>query len=191
MFKSFGTLVLACWLLPTVAAAQNGSLQIPEFPSLAAKAVDSVNIDIGPWLLHMAGTFVDDKDADSVHMKKILSQIHSIRMRSYQFASDNMYPAAEIDAVRKQLGTPGWTRLVETHERKDHKDVDIYVYIADHRTEGFALIASEPREFTILSITGSINVEDLAQLEHELHLPRVAPDAHEDVTEEAKSRAPH
>ena len=39
---------------------------------------------------------------------------------------------------------------------------------------GFALIASEPREFTIINIVGSISIDDLPKLQSHLHLPKVA-----------------
>jgi hypothetical protein len=41
------------------------------------------------------------------------------------------------------------------------------------RTKGFALIATEPREFTIINIVGSIRLEDLPELEQRLQLPSV------------------
>lgn len=47
----------------------------------------------------------------------------------------------------------------------------MYVLIENNRTQGFALIASEPREFTIINIVGSISLEDLPKIEHQLHLP--------------------
>jgi hypothetical protein len=45
--------------------------------------------------------------------------------------------------------------------------------IENNRTQGFALIASEPREFTIINIVGSISLDDLPKLEEQLHLPKV------------------
>ncbi len=60
-----GKLALACLLLPTLAAAQDARLKLPDFSSLAGKATETVNISLGPWLLHMAGAFIDDKDEDA------------------------------------------------------------------------------------------------------------------------------
>jgi hypothetical protein len=176
MPKSIGSIALAFLLLPTVGAAQGARLDLPAFPSLADKAVESVNIDIGPWLLHAAARFVDDKDADSQQAKRLLTQLDSVRVRSYQFASDHTYPESEIESVRKQLSQPGWNRLVQTHERDGNKDVDIYVFMVDSRTQGLAVISRDPREFVIVNITGSINLEDLPTVEQELHLPRSSRD---------------
>jgi hypothetical protein len=178
MKMRMGMIALACLWLPGLGAAQDAKLKLPEFRSLAAKATESVNITLSPWLLRMAGSFIDDKDEDSVATKRLLAGIKSIEVRSYQFASDNAYSAADIDSVRSQLA--GWSQIMQVHHREKSEDVDMYVLIENNVTKGFALVASEPREFTIINIVGSITVDDLPKLQSHLHLPKVA-DAHVDL----------
>jgi hypothetical protein len=168
-------IALTCSLLPGLGAAQDARLKLPEFKSLAGKATESVNISLSPWLLHMAGSFIGDKDEDSAATKHLLAGIKSIEIRSYQFASENVYSAADIDSVRSQMA--GWSQIMQVHEREKSEDVDMYVLIENNVTKGFTLIASEPREFTIINIVGSINVEDLPKLQSRLHLPKLA-DSH-------------
>jgi hypothetical protein len=129
-----------------------------------------VNISLNPWLLRTVAAFMDDSDADEAATRKLLAGIKSVEVRSYEFAGDFAYSAADVDAVRQQLSAPGWSRLVQVHDTKKNEDVDIYLLIENGRTEGFALIASEPRQFTILNIVGSFNLEDLPALENRLHL---------------------
>ncbi|HME38281.1 MAG TPA: DUF4252 domain-containing protein [Steroidobacteraceae bacterium] len=167
-------LALACLLLPPWAAAQDAKLKLPDFSSLAGKATESVNISLNPWLLRIAAASMDDHDADSAATKKLLSAIKAIEIRNFQFATDNAYSAADIDAVRRQLAAPGWSQLMQVHNRKSGEDVDMYVLVENDLTRGFALIASEPREFTIINIVGSIRIEDLPRLENHLHLPKAA-----------------
>jgi hypothetical protein len=166
-------LALACLLLPALAAAQDAKLKLPNFGSLTDKATESVNISLSPWLLRIAAASIDDKDPDSAATKKLLAGIQSIEIRSYQFATDFAYSAADIDAVRLQLAAPGWSQLLQVHDRKKSEDVDMYILVENDRTNGFALIASEPRQFTIINIVGSISVEDLPRLQNHLHLPKV------------------
>ena len=167
-------LLIPCFLLPSLSVAQEGKLQLPEFRSLAGKATESVNLSLSPWLLNMAGAFIDDKDEDSVATKQLLSGIKSIEIRSYKFAADNVYSSADIDGVRNQLTGPGWSRLMQVHHREKSEDVDMYVLIENNVSKGFALISSQPREFTIINIVGSIAVDDLPKLQSHLHLPKVA-----------------
>jgi hypothetical protein len=170
----FVELALTCLLLPTWAAAQDAKLNLPDFSSLEGKATESVNVTLNPWLLRIAAASMDDSDADSAATKKLLSGIKSIEIRNFQFATDFAYSAADINGVRRQLAAPGWSQLMQVHDRKNSKDVDMYILVENDRTRGFALIASEPREFTIINIVGSISVEDLPRLQNYLHLPKGA-----------------
>ena len=167
---SLGRFALACLLLPAVASAADAKLKLPEFRGLAEKATESVNISLNPWLLRTMAAFMDENDADEAATRKLLSGIKSIEVRNYEFAGDFAYSAADLDAVRKQLAGPGWSRLVQVHDTKKNEDVDVCLLIEDGHTNGFALIASQPREFTIINIVGSFNIEDLPRLESRLHL---------------------
>jgi hypothetical protein len=165
---------LACVLLPALCVAQDARRKIPEFKFLAGKATESVNISISPWLLRTAAAFIDDKDSDAAETKQLLAGIKSIEIRNYEFATDFAYSSADIDAVRQQLAGPGWSQILQTRNRDRNDDVDMYILVENDRTKGFALIASSPREFTIINIVGSINIEDLPKLEKHLHLPKMS-----------------
>ncbi|MGA2777213.1 MAG: DUF4252 domain-containing protein [Steroidobacteraceae bacterium] len=173
MNKPLATLSLLCLLLPAWATAQGARLNLPDFSSLSAKATDSVNISLNPWLLRTVASMVDDKDLQTAEAKELLAGIESIQVRSFQFASDFAYASADIDGVRRQLSGPGWSRLVQVHDKKKNEDVDIYVLIDHDRTKGFALIASEPRQFAIINIVGSIDLKDLPKLEKQFNLPKL------------------
>jgi Domain of unknown function (DUF4252) len=165
-------LLLACFLLPSLAAAQDATLTLPDFRSLAEKATETVNISLGPWLLHTMGAFMDDKDPDTAATKQLLAGIKSIEIHSFQFGTDLAYSSADIESVRRQLSAPGWSQLMRVRDSKSNENVDMYISIDNDRTNGFALIASKPREFTIINIVGSIKAEDLPKLEKQLHLPQ-------------------
>jgi hypothetical protein len=173
MNKNPAVLALACLLLPAWASAQSAKLNLPDFSGLAGKATESVNISVNPWLLRTAAALIDDKDADAAQAKELLKGIESVDVHSFQFKSDFAYSSADIDSVRRQLNGPGWSQLMQVHNRDRNEDVDIYVLIDHDRTRGFALIASQPRQFTIINIVGSISLKDLPKLEKRLNLPQV------------------
>jgi Domain of unknown function (DUF4252) len=173
MIKNRAAFAFACLLMPAWAAAQGANLTLPDFSSLAEKASGSVNISISPWLLQTAASLIDGKDPDGAATKELLAAIQSVEVRSFEFRSDAAYSSADIDSVRRQLTGPGWSQLMQVHDRKTREDVDVYVLIDHDRTKGFALIASRPRQFTIINVAGSISLEDLPKLEKRLNLPRV------------------
>ena len=67
--------------------------------------------------------------------------------------------------MRRQLNAPGWSRIVEARSQKENTDVDVYMLIDGGKAQGLAVIASEPREFTIVNIVGNIDLEQLHDLE--------------------------
>jgi Domain of unknown function (DUF4252) len=164
--------LLALGLAPTL-MAHDAALDIPDFKPLEHRAIESVNITLGPWLLHTAAHLVDKDDPDSATIQGLLKSLTSVRIRSFEFSSDGAYSKEDVDSVRRQLTGPGWTQLVQVHDRKQGEDVDVYMSIVDDHTNGFALIASEPRQFTIVNVVGSIRLEDIPKIQKQLNLPKM------------------
>jgi hypothetical protein len=52
--------------------------------------------------------------------------------------------------------------------------VDIYVCTDRGIAQGLAIIASEPREFTVVNIVGAIDLAKLHQLEGKFGIPKIA-----------------
>ena len=69
------------------------------------------------------------------------------------------------------MAAPGWSRIVEARSNKDHTDVDVFVLIDGDKAQGLSIIASQPREFTIVNIVGNIDLEQLHALEGKFGVP--------------------
>jgi hypothetical protein len=161
-------------VLPLRAAAADpiGQLDLPSFSHLQSKAIEVVDVTLGAWPLALASKLMQADDAEDVEVKKLLSGIKSIAIRSYEFDSDFAYSQADVDDVRAQLAAPGWTHLVQVHKRgkEQQQDVDVYVALDADHAKGFAVVASEPRKFTILNIVGSIDLDQVAKLQRHVDL---------------------
>ena len=71
------------------------------------------------------------------------------------------------------LGAPGWQQLVQVRSRKEQQRVDIYILVEQERANGLAIIASQPREFTIVNIVGSVDMRKLHELEGQFGIPKL------------------
>ncbi|HEY0799788.1 MAG TPA: DUF4252 domain-containing protein [Steroidobacteraceae bacterium] len=170
--------ILFALLAPALACgAPNPKLVIPELTELAQKATEYVTITLDPALLAMAGRFLDGNDPQDAATKEIIKGLRGIYVRSYTFDKDSAYQQADIEAVRSQLAAPGWNRLVETRSRKTRANVDIYIMVDNNQAIGLALIASEPRQFTIVNIVGAIDLDKLHKLEGQFGVPKLDLDA--------------
>ncbi|HEY3656940.1 MAG TPA: DUF4252 domain-containing protein [Steroidobacteraceae bacterium] len=178
MIRRFMPVIVCVLLAPSLTfAAPNPRLLLPEFGALADKASESVTITLDPSMLAMAGRFLDSNDPQDAATQEVIKGLQGIYVRSYTFDQDYFYKQSDIDAVRKQLSAPGWNRLMETRSRKTHANVEIYIMTEGNKAIGLALIASEPREFTIVNIIGSIDLQKLHKLEGQFGVPKLDLDA--------------
>jgi hypothetical protein len=160
--------------LHAAAAERDGRLDLPSFSHLQSKAIEVVDVTFGAWPLALARKFMEADDPESAEMKEVIAGIKSITVRSYEFDEDFAYSQADIDAVRAQLSAPGWTQLAQVRSRKKSEAVDVYVALDHDKATGFAIVASEPRKFTILNIVGAIDIDQVAKLQRHIDLPGVS-----------------
>ena len=165
--------LFALTLLPALSLAANPRLVLPDFTALAGKASDSVTITLDAPMLSLAARFLDSSDPDQAAAEEAIKGLQGIVVRSYTFDQDAAYKPSDLDGVRSQLAAPGWSRLVETRSQKDHANVEIYLMTDANKAVGLAVIASEPRQLTIVNIIGSIDLEKLHKLEGRFGVPKL------------------
>ena len=181
MISRISSCVLICLgalLMASPACAQSkpplrGQLMLPEFAALADKASETVSVTLDANLLGMGCRFLSSEDPEQAKAKKLCTSLRGIFVRHFTFDSEYAYPKADIDRVRRQLSAPGWNRIVEARSKKENTDVDVFVLIDGEKAQGLSIIASQPREFTIVNIVGNIDLEDLHELEGQFQIPKL------------------
>ena len=152
----------ACLTWPLLACSQAPELR----PDFRQHATETVDITLGDLPVHFVASLMDDHDSDSAAVKQALEGVKSVRIRSYQFDSDFPCARADLSPLRSQLSGQGWSHLVEEHNRTRGENVDVYLAVEDQVVKGLAVIACQPREYTIVNITGTVNLSQLARLKH-------------------------
>jgi hypothetical protein len=152
---------LALMAFVAVAEARNPSLKMPSFDHLEGKAVESVDITFGRMPLRFASWFIPDEDPEGLEVKKMLKSIRSLHVCHYRFDSDFVYSAKDVDSVRSQLEEKGWSQVVQVRDRKKDEDVDVFIAVEDEKITGLTIVASQPREFTIVNIVGRIDFDQI------------------------------
>lgn len=160
-------------LLPALSFAANPRLVLPDFTALANRASDSVTITLDASMLSLAARFLDPNDPDQAAAEDAIKGLQGIVVRSYTFDQDAVYKPSDLDGVRSQLTAPGWSRLMETRSQKSHASVEIYLMTDANKAVGLAVIASEPRQLTIVNIIGAIDLEKLHKLEGRFGVPKL------------------
>jgi hypothetical protein len=164
-------LTAACALLvPAAALAQ--VLTIPErIESLSAKARESVNITLDGPLLQLAGQFLNSGNSDERAAKEIISKLRGIHVRHFEFAREGEFTDADLDAIRAQLRSPAWTRVVDSRDDGEH--TQIFVKQENNVLGGVAILSAERTELSIVSIDGPIDLKQLSTLGGKFGIPNV------------------
>ena len=168
-------LLIALLLIVTsgvIVNAQESQLKLSTLDHLAAKASNSVDVNIDGRLVRLALGVFDDKDEDERKIKKLLAGIKGVYVRNFEFEADGQYTAADIEAIRTQLRGPGWTRMVDVKSKKDG-DLEVYVLMNGELVAGLTVLSSQTRELTVVNIVGPVDLDKLADLEGRLGIPEL------------------
>jgi hypothetical protein len=161
--------------LSAVAEARDPQLKLPAFSHLQSQAVESVNVTFGSVPLTFARWFLVNDDADSAELRSLLKGVKSMTVAHYEFASDFVYSKDDIEAVRTQLSDSGWSQIVQVRNKGADEAVDVYLSLEKDKITGLAVVASEPREFTIVNIVGSLDMDKVRKLRARIESDRDAP----------------
>lgn len=163
--------IIAAIAIPLSASAQSTRLNL-DFPELAAKASETVDVTLDGAMLRLAGRFLSSSDADERAAKEVINGLTGIYVRSYQFDHEGDYDKSAAGRIKAQLG-PSWSNFVKVTSRT-REDVNIYADTRGDSIVGLLIIASEPKEFTVVNIVGPVDMDKLMRLEGQFGIPHIS-----------------
>jgi hypothetical protein len=150
--------------------AQEPRIQLTALDHLASRASETVDVNIDERLIQIAAKIFNDKEPDEAAIKKLVSGLKGIYVKSFEFDKDNEYSSADVDIIKSQLREPMWTRLVNVTSKREG-NVEVYVSLVGPAINGLTVLSAEPRELTVVNIIGPVDLEKLAKLEGNLGIP--------------------
>jgi hypothetical protein len=162
MKKFAGFLIL--FALTAVASAQQSPLPEPSpvEKAIAARASDVTEVTMSKQMLAFAAKFMKEKD--DAEARQLIQNLDGIYVRSYEFDKENQVTPEEVEKLRAHYETGEWTPMVRSRERKNSETADVMMKMVNGETRGMLVLASEPKELTIVLILGPIKPEDLSKL---------------------------
>lgn len=173
MKRSFNTYLIALLLVITsafVAKAQDTRIQMSSLDHLAAKASQTVDVNVDERLMKLAARLFSDKDEDEREIKKLIEGLKGVYVKSFEFENEGQFVAADLEPIRAQLRGAGWTRMVNVISKKEG-NVEVYLQFAGEAINGLAVLHTDDKELTVVNIVGPVNLDKLAQLEGQMGIP--------------------
>jgi Domain of unknown function (DUF4252) len=151
-------------------AQQDSRIQMSTLDHLAAKASQTVDVNIDERLMRLASRVFDEKDEDEREVKKLVANLKGVYVKSFEFETEGQYAAADLEPIRTQLRGPGWTRLVNVTSKKEGM-IEVYLLFNGDVVGGLAVLHTDDKELTVVNIVGPVDVDKLARLEGQLGIP--------------------
>jgi len=170
--KLASRLVLVVLCACATALAQNPRIQTSQLDALAAKASETVDVNIDGSLMQLAAKFLSSKDADEAKVKELVNGLKGIYVKSFTFESEGAYSEADLEGIRSQLRNSAWNKLVNVNSKKEGS-VEVYLMESGSQISGLAVLASGPKEITVVNIVGPVDLEKLSALEGMLGVPEL------------------
>jgi hypothetical protein len=153
------------------AQAQDVRLQLGSLDKLEARATDSVDVTLDGKLLELAKIFLDAKKPEEAAIRDMISGLKGVYVKVFEFEKEGEYSTADVDSVRTQLRAPAWARMVGVKSKKEGENVEVYMMLTGAQIGGIAVIATDPKEFTVVNIVGTIDLEKLVRLSGRFGIP--------------------
>lgn len=163
------------------ASAQDSRIQTASLDHLAAKASQSVDVNVDERLMRMAAKVFSDQDADERKVKKLVEGLKGIYVKRFEFDTAGQYTAADLESIRTQLRGPGWTRMVNVTSKKDG-NLEVYLLFHGEQVNGLAVLHSDEKELMVVNIVGPVDLDKLAQLEGQFGVPELGIEAQKPKT---------
>jgi hypothetical protein len=96
-------------------------------------------------------------------------------VKSFEFDKEGEYSQADLDAIRSQLTSSSWSRMVGVISKREGEISEIYMMTESggKKILGLAILAAEPKELTVVNIVGPIDIEKLSSLEGKMGIPKM------------------
>ena len=163
--------ILAIGLLAG-ALGHGQAIDLKHLDRLAAKASETADVTLDGSLLKLAAKFLSADEPDQAKVKKLVVGLKGIYVRTFEFENEGEYSEADVTSIRKQLQSPGWSRIVGVRSKKDSENAEVYIKTGGP-DGGLAIICANPKELTVVSIVGKIDLEELSELGGNLGVPKI------------------
>ena len=164
-------------------------LHLNGLEKLSAKASEVVDVNLDGAMLQLASKFMDKEEGDDAEAKQMIRNLKGIYVKSFEFEKEGEYTEADVEAIRSQLRSPGWSKIVNVRGKKGGENAEIYLMGAEGNIQGIAILSAEPKELTVVNLVGPIDLDKLSNLGGHLGVPDIKLERGRDAKKETKGNA--
>lgn len=177
LLKLSSVAVLVLLGAATTVMAQNPRIQTANLDYLAAKASQTVDVNIDERVMQLTARFLSSKDPDEASVKELVNGLKGIYVKSFEFDKEDQYSQADLESIRSQLRNAAWNKIVNVSSKREGS-VEVYLMSNGTQISGLAVLAADPKEITVVNIIGPVDLEKLTKLEGQFGVPDLGIETH-------------
>ncbi len=154
----------------TVTAQQPARIQLSSLDHLAAKAKQTVDVDLDESIMKLTSKIFNSKDDDEARIKELVGGLKGIYVRVFEFEKEGDYSPADLESIRSQLRGTAWSKIVNVNSKKEGA-VEVYLMTQGDQVLGLAVLAAGDKEIAVVNILGNIDLKKLSELEGHFGVP--------------------
>lgn len=176
---NYKTLWLSCLVFLVALAtsstsqAQDVKIHLDNLDKLEGRASQTIDVTLDGQLLRFAIPFLDSKKPKEAAIKDLIAGLKGVYVKVFEFDKEGEYSIADVDSVRAQLRSPGWSKIAGVKSNKNGENVEVYTMLSGGQIGGMAVIATEPKQLTVVNIVGLIDLEKLTKLSGKFGIPSI------------------
>lgn len=160
-------------LLPALPLAAQ-QIKLPaSVEKLADRASNVVDVNLDGSMLTLASRFLSDRDPDEARVKKLVAGLKNVMVKTFEFDHRGEYEASDIEELRALWKGPGWSKIVGVRSKRDGGNADVYLKSENGQVSGIGILVADPTELTIVSVVGTMNPEEIRDLQGHFGIPRI------------------
>ena len=145
-------------------------IDMSNLDKFAERADKVINVTVDEQLLRLAASFLSEKKPDEAKIKELILGLKGVFVKRLEFEKEGEFTLADIEAIRSQLRAPGWANVANVRSKREG-NYDVALMSEGSIIKGLAVLAAEPRAFTVVNIVGPIDLAKLAELEGKFGIP--------------------
>ncbi len=132
-----------------------------------ATEVTDINLDPSTMGMIGRGPFMMGKDGG------LASKMNFMVIHSFKYDKPGMYSMDEFEAYSKKLTDGSWNCSIHVRSKTGSTDICSRT-AADHETNEMVILSAEPKELTLIHMSGKMSLNDLTRMsgEHDVRLPQ-------------------
>src|SRR6185295_2192870 len=138
-------------------AQDHAKIDMSNLDKFADRADKVINITVDEKLLVLAASFLNDKKPDEAKIKQLILGLKGVFVRRFEFQKEGEFTMADVDSIRSQLSSPGWTSVANVRSKREG-NYDVSIMSEGSVIRGLAVLAAEAKAFTVVNIVGPIDV---------------------------------